>query len=76
MGRAAQAYVFSTFYSNVLLIFGKLSEARSRLYQRQILQVTIRLKALDEIYKIYTLLHRSDVNISADFVKLFLHFLA
>ena len=34
--------------------------ARSRLYRSQILQVNIRLKALDEIYKIYMLLHRSN----------------
>ena len=39
----------------------KLYEARSLLYRRQILQVNIRWKAPDEIYKI---LHRSDLNIS------------
>ena len=38
--------------------------ARSRLYRSQTLQVNIRWKALDEIYKIYMLLHRSDLNIS------------
>ena len=43
---------------------GKLYKARSLLYQRQILQENIRWKALDEIYKIYMLLHRSDLNIS------------
>ena len=42
----------------------KLYEARSLLYRRQILQENIRWKAFDEIYKIYMLLHRSDVNIS------------
>ena len=42
----------------------KLYRARSLLYRRQILQVTTRWKALDEIYKIYMLLHRSDLNIS------------
>ena len=42
----------------------KLYRARSLLYRRQILQVNIRWKALDEIYKIYMLLHRSDLNIS------------
>ena len=41
----------------------KLYRARSLLYRRQILQVNIRWKALDEIYKIYMLLHRSDLNI-------------
>ena len=49
----------------------KLQRARSLLYRRQFLQENIRWKALDEIYKIYMLLHRSDVNISANFVKLF-----
>ena len=38
-------------------MFGKLWEARSQLYQSQYLQVNSRLKALDEIYKIYTRLH-------------------
>ena len=41
----------------------KLYRARSLLYRRQILQVNIRWKALDEIHKIYMLLHRSDLNI-------------
>ena len=41
----------------------KLYRARSLLYRRQILQQNIRWKALDEIYKIYMLLHRSDFNI-------------
>ena len=41
----------------------KLYRARSLLYRRQILQVNIRWKALDEIYMIYMLLHRSDLNI-------------
>ena len=43
----------------------KLYRARSLLYRRQILQENIRWKALDEIYKIYMLLHCSDLNISA-----------
>ena len=42
----------------------KFYQARSLLYRRQILQVNIRWKALDEIYKIYMLLHRSDLKIS------------
>ena len=50
----------------------KLYRARnSLLYRRQILQVNIRWKALDEIYKIYMLLHRSDQNISEIFRKRF-----
>ena len=42
----------------------KLYKARSLLYRRQILQKNIRWEALDEIYKICMLLHRSDLNIS------------
>ena len=49
----------------------KLYSARSLLYRRQILQVNIRWKALDEIYKIYMLLHRSDLNISENFRQKF-----
>ena len=41
----------------------KLYKARSLLCRRHILQVNIRWKALDEIYKIYMLLNRSDLNI-------------
>ena len=36
--------------------------ARSRLYRSRFLQENIRSKALDEIYKIHMLLHRSDLN--------------
>ena len=54
----------------------KLYRARSLLYRRQILQVNIRWKALDEIYKIYMLLHRSDLNISEIFRQIFSHFWA
>ena len=53
---------------------GKLYRARSRLYRRQTLQVNIRWKALDEIYKICMLLHRSDLNVSANFHRLFWRF--
>ena len=49
----------------------KLNKARSLLYRRQILQENICWKALDEIYKIYMLLHRSDRNISAKFRQRF-----
>ena len=52
----------------------KLYRAHSLLYRRQILQENIRWKALDEIYKICMLLHRSDLNISANFHQLFLAF--
>ena len=54
----------------------KLYRARSLLYRRQFLQVNIRWKALDEIYKIYMLLHRSDLNISEKIRQSFSHFLA
>ena len=49
----------------------KLYRARSLLYRRKSLQVNIRWKALDEIYKIYMLLHRSDLNISENFRQFF-----
>ena len=52
----------------------KLYRARSLLYRRQILQVNIRWKALDEIYKIYMLLHRSDLNVSEMFRQIVSHF--
>ena len=52
----------------------KLYRARALQYRRQFLQQNIRLKALDEIYKIYTLLHRSAFKISAEFRQTFLHF--
>ena len=52
----------------------KLYRARSLLYRRQILQQNIRWKALDEIYKIYMLLHRSDLNISEKNRQTFSHF--
>ena len=51
----------------------KLYTARSLLYRRQILQENIRWKALDEIYKICMLLHRSDLNISENFRQTFSH---
>ena len=50
--------------------------ARSLLYRRQFLQENIRWKALDEIYKIYMLLHRSDLNISENVRQTFSHFSA
>ena len=54
----------------------KLDGARSLLYRGQILQVNIRWKALDEIYKIYMRLHRPDLNISENFRQTFPHFSA
>ena len=44
----------SRFLSNFWLIFGKLWEARSRLYRSQNLQVNMRLKALVEIYTMHS----------------------
>ena len=49
--------MFFLIFSNVWLIFGKLWEACSQMYQRPILQTNNRLKALDKIYKIYRPLH-------------------
>ena len=54
----------------------KLYRARPLLYRRQILQQNIRWKALDEIYKIYMFLHRSDLNISEKNRQIILHFVA
>ena len=49
-------YVFSSLYSNIwlLVFFGKLWEARSRLYRSQILQINTRWKALAEIYTMHS----------------------
>ena len=63
---------FLWFFSQMI----KLYQARSLLYRRHILQVNIRWKALDEIYKVYMLLHRSDLNISEHFRQTFSHFSA
>ena len=52
----------------------KLYRARSLLYRRQSLQENIRWKALDEIYKIYMFLRRSDLNISAKLCQTYSHF--
>ena len=54
----------------------KLDKARFLLYRRQILQENIRWKALDEIYKIYMLLHRSGLNISENVYQTVSHVLA
>ena len=54
----------------------KLYRARSLLYRRQILQLNLRWKALDEIYEIYMLFHRSDLNISENVRHTFSHFSA
>ena len=51
----------------------KLRGARSRLYRRRFLQVNTRWKALDEIYKIYILLHRTDLKNSAKNRQHFFH---
>ena len=54
----------------------KLYRARSLLYRRQTLQENIRWKALDEIYKIYMLLHRSDLKYLRKIVSNFFTFSA
>ena len=51
----------------------KFLRARSRLYRRQILQVNTRWKALDEICKTNTLLHRSKQEIT-NFLVCFANF--
>ena len=50
---------FPWFFSQM----SKLYRARSLLYRRQILQVNIRWKALDEIYKIYTYASFGDLHL-------------
>ena len=56
---------FTLRFSRILPRFSKLCEARSRLHRRRCLQVNTRWKAFDEVDKIYILLHRSDLEISA-----------
>ena len=65
------------FVNQFWLMFGKLWEARSRLYRSRFLQVntSTRLKALDEIYNIYTRLHRSEFRNSAEVRQTFSHVL-
>ena len=46
-----------------------LSEARSRLYQRRSLQVNSHFSAFFKIYKIFTILRRSNLKILQNFVK-------
>ena len=46
-----------------------LSEARSRLYRRRSLQVNSHFAAFFKIYKIFTILRRSNLKISQSFVK-------
>ena len=57
--------IFDTLYIFILI----LSDARSRLYRRRSLQVNIHFSAFFEIYKMCIPLHRSDLKISAKFVK-------
>ena len=57
---SSAAYVYSDFFSNFWLIFGKLWEARSRLYRRRILQVNSHFSAFFEICKIDKPSHRSE----------------
>ena len=72
----AVTYACSNFYSNFWPIFGKLWEARSPLYRSRILQVNSRWKPLAEIYKIYTLSHRSAFKISPKIRQPFFAFFA
>ena len=59
------SFVLRARHVNSLRCSRELLEARSRLYRGRPLQVNTRWKALDEIYNIYILLHRSDLKISA-----------
>ena len=63
--------------ANFWQILANLERLVLGLYRSRILQVNTRLKALDEIYKIYTLLHRSAFKnwiIQSNFVELFSQF--
>ena len=53
-------------FPDFFIQMSKLYRARALLYRRQILQANIRWKALDEIYKICMLLHRSKLKILAE----------
>ena len=64
--KAGDASALSKLNSWRLLKLIKIKSARSRLYRSRFLQVNTRWKALDEIYKIYILLHRSDPKNSAN----------
>ena len=50
----------------------KIKSARFRNHRHRILQIKYRWKALDEIYKIYILLHRSDLNVPVKNASIFL----
>ena len=58
-GKILGAHIIGPHFAVSLTLRGSLSAVST-----PILQVTTRWKALDEIYKIYMLLHRSDLNIS------------
>ena len=51
--------------SKIRIFFVNFWQARSRLYQKEILQVNLRLTAFFKFYKMCTLLHRSKLNILA-----------
>ena len=68
--RSAPVHYVTAMFANV----AKFCRTRSRLYRSQLLQVNIRLKVVDEIYKIYIFLNRSDLNISATCVEMFCYF--
>ena len=49
--------------------FANFWRARSRLYQNEIVQENMRLTAFFKLYKIFTILRRSNLNILQNFVK-------
>ena len=67
---------FRGLFSAVSTQASKQARSSSPSRRRQISQVIIRWKALDEIYKIYMLLQRSDLNILEFFRQTFPHFSA
>ena len=69
-GRGAGGFAGALVCSNLSwLIFGKLCEARSRLYRRRFLQVSTRVKALDAIYKITHFCTAPNAKNQLNFVK-------
>ena len=69
LGSLTKVNVISLLYTFTPAEFGPFS---AQLYRRRSLQVNIHFSAFFEIYKMCIPLHRSDLKISANFVKCFL----
>ena len=71
--RRGKLSMFVLTFLDFWLICVNFKEARSRLYRSRCLQVNTRFKPLDEIYKIYTLLDRSEFKNSTKRRRTFSH---